>query len=50
MAGIALTPLSGGDQFQFGAPLDDDHADPSIEALQERVDATPAPVWPSFAI
>ncbi|WP_432880066.1 FAD-dependent monooxygenase [Kribbella sp. CA-245084] len=38
MAGIAMTPLSGGDQFQFGAPLDADDADTSIEGLQALVD------------
>jgi 2-polyprenyl-6-methoxyphenol hydroxylase-like FAD-dependent oxidoreductase len=38
MAGIAMTPLSGGDQFQFGAPLDGDDADTSIEGLQVLVD------------
>ncbi|MFI5697070.1 FAD-dependent monooxygenase [Kribbella sp. NPDC051586] len=38
MAGIAMTPLSGGDQFQFGAPLDPDDADTSIEGLQALVD------------
>ncbi|MFG1817417.1 FAD-dependent monooxygenase [Kribbella sp. NPDC049174] len=43
MAGIALTPLSGGDQFQFGAPLDDDQVDPSLETLQERVDQYAGP-------
>ncbi|MFF0264182.1 FAD-dependent monooxygenase [Kribbella sp. NPDC004536] len=35
MEGIALTPLSGGDQFQFGAPLD---GDTSLEGLQALVD------------
>ncbi|MEU4289748.1 FAD-dependent monooxygenase [Kribbella sp. NPDC026596] len=43
MAGIAMTPLSGGDQFQFGAPLDTDDADTSIEALQELVDRYAGP-------
>ncbi|MEU4604479.1 FAD-dependent monooxygenase [Kribbella sp. NPDC023972] len=43
MAGIALTPLSGGDQFQFGAPLDDDQVDPSLETLQERFDQYAGP-------
>jgi 2-polyprenyl-6-methoxyphenol hydroxylase-like FAD-dependent oxidoreductase len=43
MAGIALTPLSGGDQFQFGAPLDDDQVDPSLETLQQRVDQYAGP-------
>ncbi|MER7249555.1 FAD-dependent monooxygenase [Kribbella sp. NPDC000426] len=38
MAGIAMTPLSGGDQFQFGAPLDGDDADTSLEGLQALVD------------
>lgn len=43
MAGIALTPLSGGDQFQFGAPLDDVDVDPSAETLQELVDRYAGP-------
>jgi 2-polyprenyl-6-methoxyphenol hydroxylase-like FAD-dependent oxidoreductase len=43
MAGIAMTPLSGGDQFQFGAPLDTEDADTSIEALQELVDRYAGP-------
>jgi 2-polyprenyl-6-methoxyphenol hydroxylase-like FAD-dependent oxidoreductase len=43
MAGIALTPLSGGDQFQFGAPLDDGDVDPSLERLQELVDEYAGP-------
>lgn len=43
MAGIALTPLAGGDQFQFGAPLDDEHVDPSVETLQELVDRYAGP-------
>ncbi|MEV5964034.1 FAD-dependent monooxygenase [Kribbella sp. NPDC051952] len=43
MAGIALTPLSGGDHFQFGAPLDSADADTSIEALQELVDRYAGP-------
>jgi 2-polyprenyl-6-methoxyphenol hydroxylase-like FAD-dependent oxidoreductase len=38
MSGIIMTPLSGGDQFQFGAPLDGEDADTSLEALQELVD------------
>ena len=38
MRGIVMTPLSGGDQFQFGTPLDDDHVDPTLETLQELVD------------
>ncbi|MGW6279569.1 FAD-dependent monooxygenase [Kribbella sp. NPDC055071] len=38
MEGIALTPLSGGDQFQFGAPLDNDNPDTSLEGLQKLVD------------
>jgi len=38
MAGIAMTPLSGGDQFQFGTPLDDEQVDPSLATLQELVD------------
>ncbi|MEU4194914.1 FAD-dependent monooxygenase [Kribbella sp. NPDC026611] len=43
MAGIALTPLSGGDQFQFGAPLDSDDADTSLEGLQALVDKYAGP-------
>ncbi|TCO45579.1 2-polyprenyl-6-methoxyphenol hydroxylase-like FAD-dependent oxidoreductase [Kribbella antiqua] len=43
MAGIAMTPLSGGDQFQFGAPLDGEDADTSIEGLQELVDKYAGP-------
>lgn len=38
MSGVMMTPLSGGDQFQFGTPLDDDHLDPTLETLQELVD------------
>ncbi|WP_069165168.1 FAD-dependent monooxygenase [Nocardia altamirensis] len=37
MEGIALTPLSGGRHFQFGAPLTGD-AEPSLAVLQEYVD------------
>ncbi|MEV0292326.1 FAD-dependent monooxygenase [Nocardia sp. NPDC050710] len=37
MEGIALSPLPGGRQFQFAAPLDDD-AEPTLETLQEFVD------------
>ncbi|WP_410784904.1 FAD-dependent monooxygenase [Kribbella sp. C-35] len=43
MAGIAMTPLSGGDQFQFGAPLDGDDADTSLEGLQALVDKYAGP-------
>ena len=43
MAGIAMTPLSGGDQFQFGAPLDGDDADTSLEGLQSLVDKYAGP-------
>jgi 2-polyprenyl-6-methoxyphenol hydroxylase-like FAD-dependent oxidoreductase len=43
MSGIAMTPLSGGDQFQFGAPLDGDDADTSIEGLQALVDKYAGP-------
>jgi 2-polyprenyl-6-methoxyphenol hydroxylase-like FAD-dependent oxidoreductase len=43
MAGIAATPLAGGDQFQFGAPLGDDDVDPSIETLQGLVDRYAGP-------
>lgn len=38
MAGIAMTPLSGGDQFQFGAPLGERDLDPTLETLQGLVD------------
>ncbi|MEV6416434.1 FAD-dependent monooxygenase [Kribbella sp. NPDC051718] len=38
MEGIALTPLSGGDQFQFGAPLASPDADTTLEGLQGLVD------------
>lgn len=38
MEGIALTPLSGGDQFQFGAPLASSDADTTLEGLQGLVD------------
>ncbi|KIA59816.1 FAD-dependent monooxygenase [Nocardia vulneris] len=37
MAGIALSPLPGGRQFQFAAPLDDDAA-PTLAVLQEYLD------------
>lgn len=37
MQGIALSPLPGGRQFQFAAPLNGD-AEPSLELLQEYVD------------
>lgn len=43
MAGIAMTPLAGGDQFQFGAPLNSNIADTSIEGLQELVDRYAGP-------
>ncbi|HWD81158.1 MAG TPA: FAD-dependent monooxygenase [Kribbella sp.] len=43
MSGLAMTPLSGGDQFQFGAPLDGEDADTSLEALQEVVDKYAGP-------
>jgi 2-polyprenyl-6-methoxyphenol hydroxylase-like FAD-dependent oxidoreductase len=43
MEGIAMTPLSGGDQFQFGTPLDDDQLDPTLETLQELVDRYAGP-------
>ena len=43
MSGIAMTPLSGGDQFQFGAPLDGDDADTSLEGLQEIADKFAGP-------
>ncbi|HEY3559566.1 MAG TPA: FAD-dependent monooxygenase [Kribbella sp.] len=43
MSGIVMTPLSGGDQFQFGAPLDGEDADTSLEALQALVDRFAAP-------
>ncbi|MEV8375693.1 FAD-dependent monooxygenase [Kribbella sp. NPDC056861] len=38
MEGIVMTPLSGGDQFQFGAPLGDRDLEPSLETLQGLVD------------
>ncbi|GAA3566918.1 FAD-dependent monooxygenase [Kribbella ginsengisoli] len=38
MEGIALTPLSGGEQFQFGAPLASNDADTTLEGLQNLVD------------
>ena len=41
--GSRMTPLSGGDQFQFGAPLGDDQVDPSLENLQEIVDRYAGP-------
>ncbi|WP_433192532.1 FAD-dependent monooxygenase [Nocardia sp. CA-107356] len=37
MEGIALSPLPGGGQFQFGAPLRED-VEPSLEVLQELID------------
>lgn len=37
MEGIMLSPLPGGSQFQFGAPLDTD-AEPTLEVLQKFVD------------
>ncbi|WP_433684398.1 FAD-dependent monooxygenase [Nocardia sp. CA-119907] len=37
MEGIALSPLPGGSQFQFGAPLSED-VEPSLEVLQQLVD------------
>ncbi|MDX6235303.1 MAG: hypothetical protein QOG10_118 [Kribbellaceae bacterium] len=43
MAGIALTPLPGGDQFQFGTPLDNDDVEPSLETLQGSVDKFAGP-------
>lgn len=43
MFGIVMTPLSGGDQFQFGTPLDDDQLDPTLETLQELVDRFAGP-------
>jgi 2-polyprenyl-6-methoxyphenol hydroxylase-like FAD-dependent oxidoreductase len=43
MSGIVMTPLSGGEQFQFGTPLDDDQLDPSLETLQELVDRFAGP-------
>jgi hypothetical protein len=38
MEGIVLTPLSGGDQFQFGAPLGERDLAPTLETLQGLVD------------
>ena len=43
MDGVIMTPLSGGDQFQFGTPLDDDQLDPTLETLQEFVDRYAGP-------
>ncbi|WP_112243871.1 FAD-dependent monooxygenase [Kribbella monticola] len=43
MEGIVLTPLAGGDQFQFGTPLDDDQVEPTLETLQELVDRYAGP-------
>jgi 2-polyprenyl-6-methoxyphenol hydroxylase-like FAD-dependent oxidoreductase len=43
MSGIVLAPLSGGDQFQFGAPLDGEDADTSLEGLQTVVDRFAGP-------
>ncbi|MEV6281529.1 FAD-dependent monooxygenase [Kribbella sp. NPDC051770] len=43
MSGVIMTPLSGGDQFQFGTPLDDDQLDPTLETLQELVDRYAGP-------
>ncbi|WP_350274007.1 FAD-dependent monooxygenase [Kribbella sp. HUAS MG21] len=43
MSGIVMAPLSGGDQFQFGAPLDGDDADTSLEGLQAVVDQFAGP-------
>ncbi|MFD7156152.1 FAD-dependent monooxygenase [Kribbella sp. NPDC059898] len=40
MEGIVMTPLSGGDQFQFGAPID---GDTSLEGLQALVDKYAGP-------
>ncbi|HEV7975955.1 FAD-dependent monooxygenase [Amycolatopsis sp.] len=39
MSGIMLTPLSGGAQFQFGAPLDDGQVEASLPTLQAKLDA-----------
>ncbi|MFI5712289.1 FAD-dependent monooxygenase [Kribbella sp. NPDC051620] len=38
MEGIVMTPLSGGDQFQFGAPLVSNDADTTLDGLQGLVD------------
>ena len=43
MSGIAMTPLAGGDQFQFSAPLGDEDMDTSIETLQGVVDRFAGP-------
>ncbi|WP_427889913.1 FAD-dependent monooxygenase [Kribbella sp. GL6] len=40
MEGIVMTPLSGGDQFQFGAPIE---GDTSLEGLQALVDKYAGP-------
>ncbi|WP_020668079.1 FAD-dependent monooxygenase [Amycolatopsis nigrescens] len=42
MAGIAMTPLSGGRSFQFGAPLAADR-EPSLATLQELFDRLAGP-------
>jgi 2-polyprenyl-6-methoxyphenol hydroxylase-like FAD-dependent oxidoreductase len=38
MSGIVLTPLSGGLQFQFGAPLGDGEVEASLPTLQRLLD------------
>jgi 2-polyprenyl-6-methoxyphenol hydroxylase-like FAD-dependent oxidoreductase len=38
MSGIILTPLSGGKQFQFGAPLGEGEVEASLSTLQRLVD------------
>ena len=48
--GSRLTPLSGGDQFQFGAPLDDDTSTRRSRLCSNASTSTPARAWPSFVI
>ncbi|WP_206314760.1 FAD-dependent monooxygenase [Streptomyces coryli] len=43
MEGIALTPLSGGDQFQFAAPLVRDGLEADLATLQALVDEYAGP-------
>jgi 2-polyprenyl-6-methoxyphenol hydroxylase-like FAD-dependent oxidoreductase len=38
-SGIVLTPLAGGRQFQFGAPLGDGEVEASLSTLQRMLDA-----------
>ncbi|MER5886283.1 FAD-dependent monooxygenase [Streptomyces sp. NPDC001941] len=41
--GVLLTPLSGGEQFQFAAPLVHDGVRPDLESLQAVLDAYAGP-------